>query len=88
MALRRKKSTTQRAADAIGGYVKTVAAGKAAKGAGKAAKGTGKAAKGTAIVVAKRTSWKTRIPMLAGVGLAAFAILKMTHRGGGDPATA
>ena len=80
MALRRKKSTKQRAADAITGYVKTVTAGKAAKGAGKAAKGT-------AVVVARRTSWKSRIPLLAGVGLAAFAIAKMTHRGG-DAATA
>jgi hypothetical protein len=81
MALRRKKSNKQRAADAITGYLKPKAAGKAAKGAGKAAKGT-------AVVVAKRTSWKSRIPMLAGLGLAAFAVAKMVHRGGGDPATA
>jgi hypothetical protein len=81
MALRRKKSTKQRALDAISGYLKPITAGKAAKGAGKAAKGT-------AVVVAQRTSWKSRIPMLAGLGLAAFAVVKMTHRGGGDPATA
>jgi hypothetical protein len=81
MALRRKKSTRQRALDTVSGYMKPKAAGKAAKGAGKAAKGT-------ALVVAKRTSWKSRIPMIVGMGLAAFAIAKMTHRGGGDPATA
>jgi hypothetical protein len=79
--LRRQKSKKQKAADAITGYLKL-------KTASKAAKGAGKAAKGTAVQVSKRTSWRSRIPMIAGAGLAALAAFKLTRGRGGDPAAA
>jgi hypothetical protein len=50
-------------------------------------KSAGKSAKGTALQVREKTSWKSRIPLIAGVGLAALAIVKLSHRGG-DAATA
>lgn len=81
MVLRRRKTKKQQAADLLTNYLKLKAASKAAKGAGKAAKGT-------AVTVSKRTSWRSRIPIIAGAGIAALAVLKLAHRGGGEPATA
>jgi hypothetical protein len=79
--LRRSKSKKRQAADLLTSYLKV-------KTASKAAKGAGKAAKGTAVQVSKRTSWRTRIPMIAGAGLAALAAFKLTRGRGGDPAAA
>jgi hypothetical protein len=71
MQLRRRKSKTARATDALGTYVKFKTAGKAAKGARKAAKGT------AAYQVAKRTPFVKRIPLIVvGVGLLAFIGVK------------
>ena len=74
MALKRKKSTPQKVADAIGTYAKV-------KTAKKAAKGAGKAAKGTAVVVRKTPRTRT-IPVLAGLGLAATAFAAWKLRSG------
>jgi hypothetical protein len=76
MTLRRHKSKTAKAADAVGSYLKLRAAGKAAKGAKKAAKGT------AAYQVAKRTPLVRRIPLIAaGAGVAAFAAAKLRRSG-------
>jgi hypothetical protein len=79
--LRRSKSKKQQAADLLTSYLKL-------KTASKAAKGAGKAAKGTAVQVSKRTSWRTRVPMIAGAGLAALAAVKLIRGRGGHPAAA
>jgi hypothetical protein len=83
MTLRRRKSRAAKAADAVGGYLKLKAAGKALKGARKAAKGT------AAYQVAKRTPGVRRIPIIAGAGVAALVAVRAL-RGGGDaePASA
>ena len=80
MTLRRRKSRKSRIADLLASYLKLQAAKKAAKGAGKVAKGT------AAYQVAKRTPTVTRVPIVAGAGLAAFIAAKKLR--GGDAATA
>jgi hypothetical protein len=85
MHIRRRKSRAQVVADALTGYLKLKAAGKAAKGAKKAAKGT------AAYKVAKRTPIVKRIPLIAGAGAglaAAFVAVRKLKGGGGEPATA
>jgi len=77
MTLRRRKSRAAKVADAVGGYLKLKAVGKALKGARKAAKGT------AAYQVAKRTPGVRRIPLIAGAGVAALVAAR-AMRGGGD----
>jgi hypothetical protein len=83
MALRRKqKSRKQQAAELAADYLKLKAAGKAAKTAGGAAKGT-------AVVVATKSSKKTRVAVLAGAGVLAVVAAKLVRgHGHSEPATA
>jgi hypothetical protein len=85
MQIRKRKSRAQVVADALAGYLKLKAAGKAAKGAKKAAKGT------AAYKVAKKTPIVKRIPLVAGAGAgiaAAFVAVRKLKGGGGEPAAA
>lgn len=83
MVLRKqKKSRKQQAADLAVDYLKLKAAGKAAKTAGGAAKGT-------AVVVATKSSKKTRLGLVAGAGvLAVVAALLVRGHSHSEPATA
>jgi hypothetical protein len=79
---KQKKSRKQQAADLAVDYLKLKAAGKAAKTAGSAAKGT-------AVVVATKSSKKTRIGLLAGAGVLALVAAKLVHgHAHSEPATA
>jgi hypothetical protein len=85
MHIRKRKSKAQVVADALAGYLKFKAAGKAAKGAKKAAKGT------AAYKVAKKTPFVKRIPIVLGAAAAsgaAFFAVRKRKSGGGEPATA
>jgi hypothetical protein len=84
MALRRRKSRKQQAADLVGSYLKVKAASKAAKGAKRAAQGT------AAYQVAKRTPAVRKVPLIiAGTVAAALVVFKAAHRGNGEqPASA
>ena len=83
MALRRQKSRKDQVIDLLETYIKFQAAKKATKGA---TKGARKAAKGTAVYkVAKKTPVVKRIPIIAGVGLAALgAVVAIKRTTGGD----
>jgi hypothetical protein len=81
MQIRRRKSRAQVVLDAVAGYLKLKAAGKAAKGAKKAAKGT------AAYKVAKKTPLVKRIPLVAGAGAVAFVAVRKL-KGGGEPSPA
>jgi hypothetical protein len=88
MALRRRKSRKAQVLDMLETYLKLQAAKKATKGA---TKGARKAAKGTAVYqVAKKTPVVKRIPIIAGVGVAAVAAMVAAKRasGGNDSAPA
>ena len=83
MALRRRKSKKSQVTDLLGTYLKLQAAKKATKGARKAAKGT------AAYQVAKRTPFVRRIPMIAGIGVAAAVVAAKLRSSGDDtPAAA
>ena len=72
MALRRQKSKKSQVVDLLEDYLKLQAAKKATKGA---TKGARKAAKGTAVYkVAKKTPVVKRIPLIAGIGVAAAVV--------------
>jgi hypothetical protein len=73
MALRKRKSRKQQAADLAVGYLKLKAVGKAAKGAKKAA---------------TKTPVVKRIPVLVGAGVAAIVATKVVRGRGGDAAAA
>jgi hypothetical protein len=77
MQIRRRKSKAQVVADALAGYLKLKAAGKAAKGAKKAAKGT------AVYKVAKKTPLVKRIPVVVGAGVAALLATKVVKNRGG-----
>jgi hypothetical protein len=82
MFRKQKKSRKQQVADLAVDYLKLKAAGKAAKTAGSAAKGT-------AVVVATKSSRKTRLGVLAGVAAAAIVAAKLVHgHGHSEPAAA
>ena len=80
MALRRRKTKKSQVTDLLETYLKLQAAKQATKGARKAAKGTAvyKAAKKTPVV--------KRVPVIAGVGVAAAAaaIVALKLRSSGD----
>ena len=85
MALRRQKSKKSQVVDLLEDYLKLQAAKKATKGA---TKGARKAAKGTAAYkVAKKTPAVKRIPIIAGIGVAA-AVIVAKLRSGGDESPA
>jgi hypothetical protein len=76
MALRRRKSKQSQVVDLLETYLKLQAAKKTAKGAKKAAKGT------AAYKVAKKTPLVKRIPIIAGVAVAAAVVatkLRSSH---------
>jgi len=86
MALRRQKSKKSQVVDLLEDYLKLEAAKKATKGA---TKGARKAAKGTAAYkVAKKTPVVKRIPIIAGVGVAAAVIAAKLRSSGGDESPA
>jgi hypothetical protein len=86
MALRRQKSKKSQVVDLLEDYLKLQAAKKATKGA---TKGARKAAKGTAVYkVAKKTPGVKRIPIIAGVGVAAAVIAAKLRSSGGDESPA
>ena len=80
MALRRRKSKQSQVVDLLETYLKLQAAKKTAKGAKKAAKGT------AAYKVAKKTPLVKRIPIIAGVAVAA-AVVATKLRSSNDDAT-
>ena len=85
MALRRQKSKKSQVVDLLEDYLKLQAARKATKGA---TKGARKAAKGTAVYkVAKKTPVVKRIPIIAGIGVAA-AVVATKLRSSGDDSSA
>jgi hypothetical protein len=85
MALRRQKSKKSQVVDLLEDYLKLQAAKKATKGA---TKGARKAAKGTAVYkVAKKTPVVKRIPIIAGIGVAA-AVVAAKLRSSGDDSSA
>ena len=86
MALRRQKSKKSQVADLLETYLKLQAAKKATKGA---TKGARKAAKGTAVYqVAKKTPVVKRIPVIAGIGVAAAVVAAKLRSSGGDESAA
>jgi len=86
MALRRQKSKKSQVVDLLEDYLKLEAAKKATKGA---TKGARKAAKGTAAYkVAKKTPVVKRLPIIAGVGVAAAVIAAKLRSSGGDESPA
>jgi hypothetical protein len=86
MALRRRKSKKSQVVDLLETYLKLQAAKKATKGA---TKGARKAAKGTAVYqVAKKTPIVKRIPIIAGVGVAAAVVAAKLRSSGGDESPA
>jgi hypothetical protein len=80
MAFRRRKSKQSQVVDLLETYLKLQAAKKTAKGAKKAAKGT------AAYKVAKKTPLVKRIPIIAGVAVAA-AVVATKLRSSNDDAT-
>jgi hypothetical protein len=82
MALRRRKSRKSQVVDLLETYLKFQAAKKTAKGAKKAAKGT------AAYKVAKKTPVVKRIPIIAGVGVAAAVVAAKLLSSDDDPAAA
>jgi hypothetical protein len=86
MALRRRKSKKSQVVDLLETYLKLQAAKKATKGA---TKGARKAAKGTAAYkVAKKTPAVKRIPIIAGIGVAAAVVAAKLRSSGGDESPA
>ena len=86
MALRRRKSKKSQVVDLLETYLKFQAAKKATKGA---TKGARKAAKGTAAYkVAKKTPVVRRIPIIAGIGVAAAVVAAKLRSSGGDESPA
>jgi hypothetical protein len=82
MALRRRKSKKSQVVDLLETYLKFQAAKKATKGARKAAKGT------AAYKVAKKTPVVRRIPIIAGIGVAAAVVAAKLRSSGGDESPA
>jgi hypothetical protein len=80
MALRRRKSKQSQVVDLLETYLKLEAAKKTAKGAKKAAKGT------AAYKVAKKTPVVKRIPIIAGIAVAA-AVVATKLRSSNDDAS-
>jgi len=86
MALRRQKSKKSQVVDLLEDYLKLPAAKKATKGA---TKGARKAAKGTAVYkVAKKTPVVKRIPLIAGIGVAAAVVAAKLRSSDDDSAPA
>ena len=86
MALRRQKSKKSQVVDLLEDYLKLQAARKATKGA---TKGARKAAKGTAVYkVAKKTPAVRRIPLIAGIGVAAAVVAAKLRSSDDDSAPA
>jgi hypothetical protein len=86
MALRRQKSKKSQVVDLLEDYLKLQAAKKATKGA---TKGARKAAKGTAVYkVAKKTPVVKRIPLIAGIGVAAAVVAAKLRSSDDDSAPA
>ena len=86
MALRRRKSKKSQVVDLLEDYLKLQAAKKATKGA---TKGARKAAKGTAVYkVAKKTPVVKRIPLIAGIGVAAAVVAAKLRSSDDDSAPA
>ena len=86
MALRRRKSRKSQVVSLLETYLKFQAARKVTKGA---TKGARKAAKGTAAYkVAKRTPVVKRIPIIAGIGVAAAVVAMKLRSSGGNDSTA
>ena len=82
MAFRRRKNRKSQVVDLLETYLKLQAAKKATKGARKAAKGT------AVYQVAKRTPLVRRIPIIAGVGVAAAVVAAKLRSSGDDAAPA
>ena len=86
MALRRQKTKKSQVVDLLEDYLKLQAAKKATKGA---TKGARKAAKGTAVYkVAKKTPAVKRIPLIAGIGVAAAVVATKLRSSDDDGAPA
>jgi hypothetical protein len=86
MALRRQKSKKSQVVDLLEDFLKLQAAKKATKGA---TKGARKAAKGTAVYkVAKKTPVVKRIPLIAGIGVAAAVVAAKLRSSDDDSAPA
>ena len=86
MALRRQKTKKSQVVDLLEDYLKLQAAKKATKGA---TKGARKAAKGTAVYkVAKKTPAVRRIPLIAGIGVAAAVVAAKLRSSDDDGAPA
>jgi hypothetical protein len=81
MAFRRRKTRKSQVVSLLETYLKLQAAKKATKGARKAAKGT------AAYKVAKKTPVVKRIPIIAGIGVAA-AVVAAKLRSSGDDSSA
>ena len=81
MAFRRRKTRKSQVVNLLESYLKLQAAKKATKGARKAAKGT------AAYKVAKKTPVVKRIPIIAGIGVAA-AVVAAKLRSSGDDSSA
>jgi len=85
MAFRRRKNRKSQVVSLLETYLKFQAAKKVTKGA---TKGARKAAKGTAAYkVAKKTPVVKRIPIIAGIGVAA-AVVAAKLRSSGDDSSA
>ena len=82
MALRRRKSRKSQVTDLLETYLKLQAAKKTAKGAKKAAKGT------AAYKVAKKTPVVKRLPLIAGIGVAAAVVAAKLRSSDDDGAPA
>ena len=82
MALRRQKSKKSQVVDLLETYLKLQAAKKAIKGARKAAKGT------AVYKVAKKTPVVKRIPLIAGIGVAAAVVAAKLRSSDDDSAPA
>ena len=81
MAFRRRKNRKSQVVSLLETYLKLQAAKKVTKGARKAAKGT------AAYKVAKKTPVVKRIPIIAGIGVAA-AVVAAKLRSSGDDSSA
>ena len=82
MALRRRKSRKSQVTDLLETYLKLQAAKKATKGARKAAKGT------AVYKVAKKTPVVKRIPLIAGIAVAAAVVATKLRSSDDDSAPA
>ena len=78
MAFRRRKTRKSQVVSLLETYLKFQAAKKVTKGARKAAKGT------AAYKVAKKTPVVKRIPIIAGIGVAAAVVVAKLRSSGGD----